>query len=213
MFPHYLTNSRHRKTHERSGSTRNTPCDSSRNTPVSGDDELDPHRSDESQHDEQLFRYPTNTEVEQDNHVNTEYPQHPPLHQGHFRSFSHEGHLNHYTMAPTSHSLSNLHVMRHATPPNEIEEDPSHAGEDNSPPDTDSTNSYHEELPPNYAHQTTYHGIPVGNGSLNVSSNGDIITSPKTELAMMETDPLRKHYLSHPQMMEPPMMDQGWGYH
>src|SRR5579871_3886292 len=41
-----LANDRHRKTHDRTGTTqspsgRNTPCDSTRNTPISGDDDVE----------------------------------------------------------------------------------------------------------------------------------------------------------------------------
>lgn len=201
----YLTNFRHRKTHERTGTThspsaRNTPCDSARNTPVSGDEELDGQRPDESDQ----FRY-----EHQSNGTEFPYPQQQPLHHSHFRSFSHDGHLNHYGITPTSNGL-NFNNVNRSTPPNEVEED-SHqtADDDNSPTDSDGSHSYHEDAPPSYAHQTNYHGMPVGNTTLGLTSNGDI----KNGITMMQPDPLRKNFLSHTQMMDPSMMNQGWEYH
>ena len=194
-------NYRHRKTHERSGAThspsaRNTPCDSTRNTPVSGDEE---HRSDESQHGDQ-YRY---ADQNQSNGTEYQYPGAQSLHQTHFRSFSHDGHLNSYGITPTSHSISNFN---RATPPNEVEENPPQVAEvDHSPTDSDGSHSYHEEAPPSYAHQTDYGGMSVGSTSL---TNGEL----KNEITMIQTDSLRKDYLTHPPLMEPSMMNQGWGY-
>src|SRR5437667_2673974 len=131
----YPTNCRHRKTHERTGAThspsgRNTPCDSTRNTPVSGDEELDPQRSDENQNEEQ-FRY---GDISQSIGPEYQYPS-QTLHHSHFRSFSHDGHLNHYGITPTSNSINNFNSIQRSTPPNEGEEDPSQAAEDNSATD------------------------------------------------------------------------------
>jgi hypothetical protein len=198
------TNYRHRKTHERSGTThspsaRNTPCDSTRNTPVSGDEE---QRSDESQHGDH-FRY---ADQSQSSGTEYSYPVPQSLHQAHFRSFSHDGHLNSYGITPTSHGISNFNNVNRATPPNEVEEDPSQNAEDHSPTDSDGSHSYHEEAPPSYAHQTNYHGMSVGNTT--VTTNGEV----KNGITMVQADPLRKDYLTHPSIMDPSIMNQGWGY-
>ena len=198
----HLTNYRHRKTHERSGAThspsaRNTPCDSTRNTPVSGDEE---HRSDESQHGDH-FRY---ADQNQSNCAEYQYPGSQSLHQTHFRSFSHDGHLNSYGVTPTSHSISDFNSVNRATPPNEVEEGPSQGAEDDhSPTDSDGSHSYQEEAPPSYAHQTNYHGMLVGDATL--TTNGEM----KNGITMIQADPLRKDYLTHPPIMDP---SQGWGY-
>jgi hypothetical protein len=116
--------------------------------------------------------------------------------------------LNNYSIPPTSNGL-NFNNINQATPPNEVEEGPNQTAEDNnSQTDSDGSHSYHEDAPPSYAHQTNYHGMSVGTGTLGVTSNGDI----KNGITMMESDPLRKEFLPH-QLMDPSMMNQGWEYH
>jgi hypothetical protein len=163
---------------------------------VSGEEELDGQRSDESEH----FRYAT---VEhQSNGTEFPYQPHQSLHHTHFRSFSHDGHLNHYGMTPTSNGV-NFNNMNRATPPNEVEENPHQTDENNSPNDSDGSHSYQEDAPSSYAHQTTYHGM--GNGAL---SNGDLKNG-----VVLQTDQLQKEFLTHPQIMDPSLMNQGWEYH
>lgn len=191
-------NSRHRKTHERSSvtSARNTPCDSSRNTPVSGDEESDHHRSDEG---EQLFQNQSQQSHGQDF-------QHQSLHShNHFRSFSHDGHLNHYTVGPTSHGMTNYGGMGRATPPNEVEEDhPQVVGTDGpSPSDSDGSHSFHDEA--SYGHQSSNY-MSVAQTPLGVTTNGDMM---KNGMAMMPTDALRKDYT---QIMDPSLMNPSWSF-
>jgi hypothetical protein len=210
-----LTNDRHRKTHERTGATqspsaRNTPCDSSRNTPISGDEESDAHNSDRSHHSEHLYQYPNGTEIDDERHNLTEYTQPQPYHAGHFRSFSHDGHLNHYNLAPTSHGLTNLNGIRPATPPNEVEEDLSHGVDDaHSSIDSDGSHSYHDDVQSGYAHQQYHHDLSAGASHLGVTTNGDIL---QKNGMIMQPDPLQKEYLSHPPITNNSIMAQGWGY-
>lgn len=214
FFSRHWTNVRHRKTHERSGTTqspptRNTPCDSTRNTPVSGEEDLDPQRSDVNQHSDQ-FRYSNNSDADHETQNGYVYPPQQSLPHNHFRSFSHDGHLNHYALGPTSHGVNHLNGLHRATPPNEVEEDPQRLA-DNSPSDSDGSHSYHDEAPPSYAHQSNYSGMSVGTATLGVPTNGEIMTTPKDEISM-QGDSLQKDYMPHPQMMDPSMMNQGWSY-
>jgi hypothetical protein len=189
---------RHRKTHERANGTTVSPsarggsCDSARATPVSGDEELDAHRSDEGEQYQQV-----------------EFSYQPP--SMHFRSFSHDSHLNHYNLPPTSHHSSNFSSMHRATPPIEVEEDvplPAVTGSsDNSPTDTDGSHSYHEESQPAYAHQS-YTDMSV-NPALGVAPTPEM----KDDMtSLLQADSLRKDYMPQPSMMDPAMMNQGWGY-
>src|SRR5438105_722698 len=145
-----------------------------------------------SQH-EQLYRGFNEAETETESQANiADFTAPQPYHPGHFRSFSHEGHLNHYTI-PTSHGLSNLNGIHPATPPNEVEENNSH--EDGpSPVDTDGSHSYHEEVQPGYVHQTF-----------------NTLTEPNdiTKMGIMMNDPLRRDFSS---MMDPSLMNQTWTY-
>jgi len=189
-----ITYFRHRKTHERSGATqspssRNTPIDSARNTPFSGDEESDP-----SQH-EQLYHNFVEGEADPESHSNiAEFTAPQPYHPGHFRSFSHDGHLNQYTM-PTSHGLNTLNGIHPATPPNEVEENNSHK-DGPSPVDTDESHSYHGDVQSSYIHQT-YHTLT------DPAAAADI-----TKMGMMLNDPLRKDY----SMMDTSLMNQTWTY-
>ena len=193
-----FTHFRHRKTHERSSvnpSARNTPSESARNTPVSGDEESDHQRSDEGEH---LFQ--------NNNQSNGMEFQHQSLHQhNHFRSFSHDGHLNHYTVGPTSHGMTNYGGMVRATPPNEVEEDhPQVVGTDGpSPSDSDGSHSFHDEA--SYAHQSSNY-MSVGNTPLGVTTNGEMI---KNGMNLMQSDPLRKDYS---QIMDPSLMNPSWSF-
>jgi hypothetical protein len=209
-----FANVRHRKTHERTGATqspsaRNTPCDSSRNTPVSGDEESDAHNSDQSHHSEHLYQYTHATEIDEERHNITEYTQPQPYHPSHFRSFSHDGHLNHYNLAPTSHSITNLNGVHPATPPNEVEEDISHGVDDaHSSIDSDGSHSYNGDISSGYVHQQ-YHGLSADTAHLEVAANGDMLE--KNGL-MMSSDQLQREYLSHPPITNTSIMAQGWGY-
>jgi hypothetical protein len=180
-------------------SARNTPCDSARNTPVSGDEESDHQRSDEGEH---LFQ-----NHNQNNQPNGTEFQHQSLHShNHFRSFSHDGHLNHYTVGPISHGMTHYGGIGRATPPNEVEEDhhPQVVGTDGpSPSDSDGSHSFHDEA--SYAHQSTNY-MSVGGAPLGVTPNGDMM---KNGMAMMQSDPLRKDYS---QIMDPSLMNQSWSF-
>lgn len=192
VFCKVETNYRHRKTHERNGasnSARNTPCDSSRNTPVSGDEEVEQHK--EEAQDDQLFANAAG------------YTHGQSLHT-HFRSFSHDGHLNHYNLAPTSHGLGSLGGLNGASPPAEVEE-AAHVADDRSPADTDGSHSYHDEVPPSYAHQPSYQEVP------NPLSD-ELLTAPKNPMVGIQNDTLRKDYMTHSQMMDPSMMNSSWGF-
>ena len=115
--------------------------------------------------------------------------------------------MNSYGITPTSHGISHFNSINNATPPNEVEEGPpQRAEDDHSPTDSDGSHSYHEEAPPTYVHQPNYNGMSVGNTTL--TTNGEL----KNDIAMIQADPLRKDYLTHPQIMDPSMMNQGWGY-
>jgi len=130
----------------------------------------------------------------------------------HFRSFSHDGHLNHYNIPPTSHGLSNYSSIHRATPPNEVEEDvpiPAvTATSDNSPADTDGSHSYHEESQPAYAHQATYSDMSV-NPALGVAPAPEM----KDDMtSLLQSDSLRKDFMPQPSVMDPALMNQNWSY-
>jgi hypothetical protein len=106
-------------------------------------------------------------------------------------------------MAPTSHM-----PMRAGTPPNEHEENHSQKDDDqHSPIDSDGSHSYHEDIPTGYVHQTSYHGIN-GSSTLDISTNGD----PKNAMNIMQPDIVRKDYLTNSTLMDPSMINDGWGY-
>jgi hypothetical protein len=209
MFLCSFTDFRHRKTHDRTGGTdsgRNTPCDSSRNTPVSGDEEDELPRSNPHNSENYYDRY-TDEDLDEKNQMQVpDYSQHQHNMHSHFRSFSHDGHLNHYTIPPTSQLTMN--GIRAGTPPNEDEEDISHPGDDEqSPMDSDGTHSFHEEAA-DYVHQTNYHGIPTAPSALAVSSAEDFVN--KNAMSIMHPDDVQKDYLNNAPMMDPSMITEGW---
>jgi hypothetical protein len=129
----------------------------------------------------------------------------------HFRSFSHDSHLNQYNIPPTSHGLSNFSSMQRATPPNEIEEDvpiPAVTASSDDSPESDGTQSYPEESQPAYAHQSTYSEMSV-NPALGVAPTPEI----KDDMtSLLQSDSLRKDFMPQPSMMDPALMNQNWGY-
>jgi hypothetical protein len=162
-----------------------------------------------------MSQHPINPEVKQE--TKQEYPQHQSLYHNHFRSFSHDGHLNQYTIPPTSHNVTNFNTIAQATPPNEVEEHHHVGDDDNSPSDSDGSHSYHEDVPPNYAPQS-YHGMSVNNATLGdttlgVNTNVEILAGPKAGITMIQPDALSKDYLAHPQVMDQSLIGQEWEYH
>ena len=195
---------RHRKTHDRTGATqspsaRNTPCDSNRNTPVSGEEEGEGDVSDVSHHSaEHLFRFQSQVPDSQ-----TYHPQ--PM-QAHMRSFSHDSHFPHYSFAPS------LTTFSQSIPPNEVDEEtmtlPHPVSADNSPVTSDGSNSFTDESMPSYAHQPTYSTL----NTASIGVNADLIPGPKHAMEMMQSDNLRRDYLGDPQILDPTIMNQGWSY-
>lgn len=212
----YLANFRHRKTHDRTGATqspsaRNTPCDSSRNTPISGDEEIDTLHLD-SMDPKDHFRLFTHDGEGDASHLDFQQPQtyHPV---SHFRSISLDGHLAHYNMGPTSHTLTDLTGGQPATPPNEIDEHHSGQGENGpSPTDTDGSHSYHEDAPQNYAYQNPYQGVSPSHTKLSVTPTGEIVANDKHGMTILHADPLRKDFMNNTTMLDPSLMTQGWTY-
>ena len=210
-----LANDRHRKTHDRTGTTqspsgRNTPCDSTRNTPISGDDDVEVLNLERMDHNDHFKLY-TN-DGDRENELHADYPQsHPYPPVNHYRSISLDGHLSHYSMAPTSHSLTDLAGIQPATPPNEMDEHQSAQVETGpSPTESDGSHSYHEDLAQNYSHQSSYQGVSP-HAQLSVTPTGEIISNDKHDM-IMQTDSLRKDFMNTTAMLDPALMSQGWTY-
>jgi hypothetical protein len=174
---------------------------------MSGDEEGEISRSD--RHDGENF-YDGYTDEELDEKSQVQLPaSYAQPHNMHFRSFSHDGHLNHYTMAPTSHM--NINGMRAGTPPNEDEEDHRNGGDnEHSPIDSDGSHSYHDEIPTSYVHQPSYQTMSSAQSALAVSSTGELV-SPKDAMTIMHGD-MQKDYINNQPLMDPSMMSEGWGY-
>ena len=187
IFCKVETNYRHRKIHERNGASSsacNTPCDSAQNTPVFGDMEVEQHKDGQ---DDQPYASAA------------DYTHGQPLHT-HFRSFSQDGHLDHYNLAPISHGMSNLSGLHGATPPAEVDE-PAQITDDQSPADTDESHSYRDEVASSYA---SYQEVP------NPLSE-ELLTVRKNPMVGIQNDSPWKDYMIHSQMMDHSMMNSSWG--
>jgi len=210
-----FANCRHRKTHDRTGAThspsgRNTPCDSTRNTPVSGDEDVDALSLERMDHNDHFKLYAAEGIVEDPNHADFSQ-SHPYHHVNHFRSISLDGHLSHY-MGPPSHTLSGIVANQPATPPNEVDEHNAGRTETGpSPTDSDASHSYDDDAPQNYAHQNSYQGISPVHASLSMTPSGEAIPNDKHDM-MLQADPLRKEYINNTNMLDPSLISQGWTF-